>query len=199
MLRATGFHRIEAAIQTTRRNIRDAKWSVVWNAPSFIQAKRSYQSLYSRVSVIYEGFPISKLLHRQSVWSSANLSRQQAAAIETTGQVVMFSSAGYLVLNHNVTARSINAAAVSAAVVFRGIRTLVDTFWDCDDQESVWSAGAGFLQGATGGILLIGLTVVGMWCRKRDTMVAPAKWFVRPFQYVESLIDKLVVVMDKIV
>lgn len=43
MLRATGFDRIDALIQKIRRNIRDAKWSVLRNAPSFIQAKRSLQ------------------------------------------------------------------------------------------------------------------------------------------------------------
>lgn len=96
----------------------------------------------------------------------------------------MFSSAGYLVLSHNETARSLNAAAVSSAIIFRGIQCMVETFWDKnDDDTTVWSTGADFLQGTTGGVLMVSLTIVGMWCRKRTEQgkqVAP-NWLLDRF------------------
>ena len=156
-------------------------------------------------------YPISKLILTHNLLTDAGITKEQSKMIERSGQALMFSSAGYLVLNKGPLAREINAAGVSAAIVFKGLRMLIDTFWDRSEDgledDSIWSTGGGLLQEYPGGILLIAMTVAAMQCRQSNkpggflnhTLTATPDWLLYPLNQIEKMIDRLVLVIDKIV
>ena len=156
-------------------------------------------------------YPISKLILTRNFLTDAGITKEQSKMIERSGQALMFSSAGYLVLNKGPLAREINASGVSAAILYKGLRMFLDTFWDRSEDgvegDSIWSTGGGMLQEYPGGLLLIAMTAVAMQCRQSNqpggflnhTLSITPDWLLYPLNQIEMAIDRLVLVIDKII
>lgn len=144
------------------------------------------------------GFPITKL-----ILNSRMEHTPKPDLIANTGNVIVFGSSAYLVLAKRGVARRLNTALLASAVVMRGLRTFVKTIisWDNDDDDGIWPGVGRFLDGATGGALMVALTAIGLYARhmaEKGNLTAPY-WVLRPLNAVEKWIENLAVAADKIV
>eukprot|EP00545_Synedropsis_sp_CCMP1620_P009766 CAMPEP_0119003968 /NCGR_PEP_ID=MMETSP1176-20130426/870_1 /TAXON_ID=265551 /ORGANISM="Synedropsis recta cf, Strain CCMP1620" /LENGTH=396 /DNA_ID=CAMNT_0006955619 /DNA_START=42 /DNA_END=1232 /DNA_ORIENTATION=- len=145
-------------------------------------------------------FPIAKIMLRKGGFSK-NIPEDNV--IENTGKAVVFGATGYLVLMKRGLARRMNTALISSAVVMRGLRGFVKTMldWDDDDDDGIWPGVGRFLGGSTGGLLMIGLTVVGFIAREKVEKgeLTPPDWVLKPLLAVEKGIEGVAVAANKIV
>ena len=49
MMRSTGYHKLENGVRAVRKNVRQAVYSAIWHAPSFLMAARSIRQMKKRV------------------------------------------------------------------------------------------------------------------------------------------------------
>jgi len=138
-----------------------SRWCLFWNLGTLI--------LDTNAKL---GYPIAKLVLRRSIKRLEN--ENAAALVERTGEFILFSSAGYLTMFHNVAARHLNAAYISSSIIYRGLRDVVGIFWDREEDglitqsswnHGIWSVLGKMLEGWTGGVFMLSLVVLGVYRR----------------------------------
>ena len=84
------------------------------------------------------------------------LNQEQIADV---GKCITYGASAYLVIRRNQLAFKINNALLSASVVMRGLRGIVQALLDRDedDDDWIWPAVMQFLNGRTGGVLMVTL------------------------------------------
>eukprot|EP00542_Grammatophora_oceanica_P018137 CAMPEP_0194049336 /NCGR_PEP_ID=MMETSP0009_2-20130614/30388_1 /TAXON_ID=210454 /ORGANISM="Grammatophora oceanica, Strain CCMP 410" /LENGTH=395 /DNA_ID=CAMNT_0038695463 /DNA_START=58 /DNA_END=1245 /DNA_ORIENTATION=- len=153
-------------------------------------------------------FPISKLILTRSL-SSEGIDKKKEGAIENMAKAIYLGTSGFLVVARRQAASSLNSAMVSAAVFMRGLRAVIHTFWDKkDDDDTIWKKlGEKLETGAVGGVVMVALTVTGLIFRHREVdeedketeEAEYVKYVKTPLSTIESGIDRLSIVIDKIV
>jgi hypothetical protein len=87
----------------------------------------------------------------------------------------------------------LNAALLASAIILRGFRNFVDAVWD-RDEETALAKLALQLEKTAGGLLLVLLTLVGLYCTSLESMLMPRNLLV-PMEVIErriiSLVDNL--------
>jgi hypothetical protein len=145
-------------------------------------------------------FPIAKIVLRKGGFGK-KMSNEDL--IENTGKAVVFGTSGYLVIWRRGLASQLNTVLLSSAVVMRGLRGFVKTIlaWDDDEDDGIWPSVGRFLNGSTGGMLMIAMTVAGFVAQdkiEKGELTAPA-WVLQSLKAVEKSIDAIAVAADKIV
>ena len=92
---------------------------------------------------------------------------------------------------------------MSSAVVTRGLKNFVQVLlsWDDDDDDGIWPAFGRFLEGGSGGLLLIALTATSLVAMKKSESgkLTPPAWILRPIRTLEKGIQPLAIAADIIV
>jgi hypothetical protein len=144
------------------------------------------------------GYPIAKLIQQCFMKHNSN-----PAVIRHTGNVAMLGTAAYLVLCEKPTARRLNMALLSSAIVMRGLNSFVKVIlsWDDDDDDGIWPGLGRFLGGGTGGALMTVLTATSLFAihRVERNELTPPTWLLRPIHAAEKGIQHLAVAADRIV
>ena len=144
------------------------------------------------------GFPIASLIQHAFAKRALN-----PGLVRNTGKVVVFGTAACLVLGEKETARRLNMALLSSAVVMRGLKNFVKIIlsWDDDDDDGIWPGLGRFLEGGTGGALAIVLTAASMFAIRKveRNELTPPDWLLRPIHAAEMGIQQLAVAADRIV
>jgi hypothetical protein len=105
--------------------------------------------------------------------------------------IMMFTF--YLSKTYTDFSRRLNAALLASAIILRGFRNFVDAVWD-RDEETALAKLALQLEKTAGGLLLVLLTLVGLYCTSLESMWMPRNLLV-PMEVIErgiiSLVDNL--------
>jgi hypothetical protein len=99
----------------------------------------------------------------------------------------------YLSKTYTDFSRRLNAALLASAIILRGFRNFVDAVWD-RDEETALAKLALQLEKTAGGLLLVLLTLVGLYCTSLESMWMPRNLLI-PMEVIErriiSLVDNL--------
>ena len=109
------------------------------------------------------------------------------------GKTGIMMYAFYLTKTHTDFSRGLNAALLASAIILRGLRNLIDAIWD-GDEDTALAKLAERLEKTAGGLLLVLLTLVGLYCTSLESMWTPRNLLI-PVEAIErgiiSLVDDL--------
>jgi hypothetical protein len=101
------------------------------------------------------------------------------------GKTAIMIYAFYLMETHGVFARQLNAALLEAAIVLHGLRYFVDAVWD-RDEDSVLATLAKRLERTGGGLLLVSLASLSLFCADSENMWTPPQFLLAPMTAIEN-------------
>lgn len=134
---------------------------------------------------------MNSIIERQSFLDRVH--KQGKVTIGLLGKAGILGFAFYLMEAHGDYARRLNAALLEAAIILRGLRYFVDAAWD-RDEDSALAKLAKRLEQTVGGLLLVILTSVSLYCADLDDMWTP-QYLLIPVEAIEkgivSLVDAL--------
>lgn len=87
LMRATGYSKIEKALETSRKNFRRALRSAVWHAPSFLKAAHTVRHIHDRIDEVKNSLEESKKAKEDGVitpkeeWHLKRLHKRQLALL----------------------------------------------------------------------------------------------------------------------
>lgn len=114
------------------------------------------------------------------------IQKRRRMTIGFLGKTGIIILAFYLMEVHGDVARRLNAALLEAAIILRGLRYFVDAVWD-RDEDSVLATLAKRLERTGGGLLIVALAVVSLYCASNlDSLWTPPHFLLAPMQAIEN-------------